>query len=99
MEESTAGVVIYAYKQGKYSATETSRSANQAAFSQATTSVKLRQDGTFVLGFLDPTNYDLIFTRNDSNGELSSVLGTYKNVSLSPSELLQLNIRLSDLEN
>lgn len=99
MEASPTGIVIYAYKQGKYNIHETSRSDNQAAFSQATTSVKLRQDGSFVLGFLDPAKYDLIFTKNDTNGELTSVMGTYKNVSLSPKELLQLNIRLSDLEN
>jgi hypothetical protein len=99
MEESTAGVVIYAYKHGKYNATETSRSDNQVAFSQATSSVKLRQDGSFVLGFLEPSLYDLVFTRNNTSGELSSVMGTYKNISLSPKEILQLNIRLSDLEN
>ncbi len=99
MEASPIGIVVYAYKQGKYNVTETSRSGNQVAFSQATTSVKLRKDGSFVLGFLDPAKYDLVFTRNDSNGELSFVMGAYKNVSLSPKELLQLNIRLSDLEN
>ncbi len=99
MEESPVGVVIYAYKQGGYNATENSRSENQPAFNQATSSVKLKQDGTFVLGFLPPASYDLVFTRKDSDGELASVMGTYKNVSLSPKEVEQLNIRLSDLEN
>ena len=98
-EESPTRVVIYAYKQGKYNIQETSRSDHQVAFSQATTSVKLRPDGSFVLGFLDPAKYDLVFTSNDLNGELSAVMGSYKNVSLSSKEVLQLNIRLSDLEN
>ena len=98
-EISSSGVVIYAYQQGKFNTTETSRSANQVAFSQATTSVKIKQDGSFTLGFLEPGNYDLVFTKQDTNGNLTQVMGAYKNVSLSPSEVLPLNIRLSDLEN
>ncbi len=99
MEAASSGVVIYAYKQGNFSTLETSRSDNQMAFSQATTSVRLRQNGSFVLGFLAPGKYDLVFTKNDSNGDLISVMGLYKNVDLSPKEFLELNIRLSDLEN
>lgn len=75
---STGRVVVYAYEDGTYNAGETEVSGETGVrFSNAISSTGVNANGHFVLGFMPPGAYDLIFVEIDENGEPTEVKGSY----------------------
>jgi hypothetical protein len=89
-------LVVFAYQKGKYSSSETTASAGEVAFKNATTSARIR-DKKFGLGFLEEGAYDLVFVKVNENGSYSEVIGFSKDISVVAGEESQLQIDVSEL--
>lgn len=74
--EATGSYVVFVYEEGSWSEEELAEPAEgEARFSNAVSSAKLREDGTFVIPFLAPAAYQLVVAQFEDGSfrELSYV--------------------------
>ncbi|HEY3406067.1 MAG TPA: DUF4382 domain-containing protein [Ohtaekwangia sp.] len=90
-----AQVVVYAYEKGTYESDEATSEDGEALFPNAVTSAKVDGAGNFKLAFLQPGDYDLIVTSNNSDGSFNEVVDRHDGVTLTAGASINLNISVS----
>ncbi len=93
----SSSMVVYVYRIGQFSLSETNVTQEGVSFSLAITSAAVRtQKVNF--GFLEEGAYELIFVKHRADGTVDEVLGKSADLKITPREVTSMEIDLTKLK-
>jgi hypothetical protein len=92
--ELTNRFVVYAYENDTYDISETEEDADGIKFANAVTSANVKEDGTFMLSFLEAGTYDIYVVAYNTEGDLLEISATEEDVELVGGQILTLPITI-----
>jgi len=90
-------VTVYAYAKGSFKSDEKAETSSRPAFYNAITSTAIKSE-SFVLAFLEPGKYDLIFAKNNEAGKVIEIIGMQQDTQVNAGETASVDIDVENLD-